>query len=92
MCLNNLVFLPPLNFSPPNFHENMHDFRPPSFFQGRRLRPCFSGVDAPGIAKSSFISLLSTLYLFLRFIVSCTLLKNKLIDWLRNVSQVHRVG
>jgi len=20
---------------------------PPSFFQGRRLRPCFNGVDAP---------------------------------------------
>ena len=22
-------------------------FVPPSFFQGRRLRPCFNGVDAP---------------------------------------------
>jgi len=33
MCLSNLVFLPPPNFSsPPNFHENMHDFRSPSFF------------------------------------------------------------
>jgi len=48
MCLSNLVFLPPLIFLHPNFHENMHDFRPPpSFFQGRRLRPCFNGVDAP---------------------------------------------
>ena len=48
--LSNLVFLnSPLNFSsPPHFHENMHDFRSPSFFQGRRLRPCFNGVDAPG--------------------------------------------
>ena len=27
----------------------MHDFRSPSFFQGRRLRPCFNGVDAPAI-------------------------------------------
>ena len=48
MCLSNLVFLRPLIFlPPPNFHENMHDFRSPSFYQGRRLRPCFNGVDAP---------------------------------------------
>ena len=54
MCLSNLVFLSPLNFSsPPNFHENMHDFRSPSFFQGRRLRPCFNGVDAPGRRTAS---------------------------------------
>jgi len=47
MCLSNVVFLPPLIFLSPNFDENMHDFRSPSFFQGRRLRPCFNGVDAP---------------------------------------------
>jgi len=49
MCLTSLLFLPLLIFlPPPNFHANVHDFRPPSFFQGRRLRPCFNGVDAPG--------------------------------------------
>ena len=25
-------------------------FVPPRFFQGRRLRPCFNGVDAPALA------------------------------------------
>jgi len=25
-------------------------FVPPSFFQGRRLHPCFNGVDAPVMA------------------------------------------
>ena len=48
MCLSNLVFLnSPLNFPSPIFTKICMIFVPPSFFQGRRLRPCFNGVDAP---------------------------------------------
>jgi len=44
MCLSNLAFSP-LNFSSPPIFTKIC----PSFFQGRRLRPCFNGVDAPDI-------------------------------------------
>ena len=52
MCLRNLVFLPPLIFLPPIFTKICMIFVPPRFFQGRRLRPCFNGVDAPAFQHS----------------------------------------
>ena len=49
----NIIFLPPLIPFPPHFHENMHDFRSPSFLPGCRLLPCFNGVDARGFSRGT---------------------------------------
>jgi len=64
MCLSNLVFFSPLNSLSPYLHENMHDFSFPAVFPGRKLRPCFNGVDAPGFEGASQ-TILDVLYAIL---------------------------
>ena len=63
MCLSNLVFLPPLIFLPPNFHENMHDFRSPLVFSRTQAasmlqwsrRPCLRRVNADRVTERTCI-------------------------------------